>query len=411
MMKNFSGFLSRAYPEPNESGAIKTPKHDDLMRIKIAIIDDGVDANFDFLDGRIAIGKSFCSYANSSELIGSYYVPTGNHGTCMASIISSICPEVSLYVARLDERVSQRSRSNAQFTTKSAAEAIRWATSCDVDIISMSWTIEAAINDEGTTDLKEAVAQAHRKKILMFCSTSDQGSSAQDACYPRDIDGCCIRIGGASDSGDTLSWVNADKVDFLLTGKNYPFKNNENKIASYESGSSVATAAASGLAGLLLYCGRILDRWQRKLGSAPSPTSALLTRGLGSNASLLSSSSMSSSATMTAAAAAAGTGGEGKVGPRGTRLRERSEMMQTFKKLCDRERKFPDVKSFVGKKFPVYLKNVREQHEKNGDQRGSGGRRLLPQELKAKDLLDLEWDDEMFRALELLFVNVFPQIA
>ena len=408
-IEDFSTFLGRAFPKSDESVATKIPKSNDSMAIKIAIIDDGVDANLVSLDGKIAIGKSFCPYANSSELIGPYYVPTGNHGTCMASIISRICPEVSLYVARLDERVSQRSRSNAQFTTKSAAEAIRWAASCGVDIISMSWTIEApAINNEEMSDLKDAVALAHQKKILMFCSTSDQGSSSRDICYPRDFDGC-IRIGGASDSGEPLSWVNATKVDFLLPGKNVPFKNNEDKI-SYESGSSVATAAASGLAGLLLYCGRILDRHAGSTPSTSSDSSApspLLTRGLGSSASLLSSSSMSSSATVTAA----GTGREGKEGPRAAKLRDKAEMMGTFGKMCKGESQFPDVQSLVEKKFAVWMRNVRGEQEKNGDQRGGGGRVPLPQQLKSKDLQHMKWDDEMFRALDRLFVDLFPQIA
>lgn len=104
--------------------------------------------------------------------------------------------------------------------------------------------------------LRSAV-EAARKETLMFCSTSDQGSLTKDHCYPGDFDRC-IKIGGATDTGEALAWVNAEKVDFLLPGKDVAFLNNEGKIASHESGSSVATAAATGLAGLLLCCSWLL---------------------------------------------------------------------------------------------------------------------------------------------------------
>ncbi|KAI0969672.1 hypothetical protein F4678DRAFT_473528 [Xylaria arbuscula] len=235
------------------------PAASNTRPVKVAIIDDGVDASLLSLDGKIAIGKSFCPYVNSTDLLSPYYVPSGNHGTCMATLISKICPEVSLYVARLDERQAPGS-SHRQITAKSAADAIRWATESGVDIISMSWTIETPVtgNEEMET-LKAAVREAASKEIIMFCSTSDQGSSTKDNCYPGDFEGC-IKIGGATDTGEALAWVNADKVHFLLPGKNVPFTSNEGKIVSYESGSSVATAAASALAGLLMFSTWLLNK-------------------------------------------------------------------------------------------------------------------------------------------------------
>ncbi|KAK1764325.1 hypothetical protein QBC33DRAFT_203355 [Phialemonium atrogriseum] len=230
--------------------------------IKIAVIDDGVDASLVSLDSKIATGKSFCPYANSSDLISPYYVSSGNHGTCMATLISRLAPNVSLYVARLDERQSV-GNGQRQIMPKSAADAIRWATSCDVHIISMSWTIETPVaGNEDMQSLETAVRDAANKNILMFCSTSDQGSSTKDICYPGDFEGC-IKIGGATDTGEALAWVNAEKIDFLLPGKNVPFANNEGTVTSYESGSSVATAAASGLAGLLIYCAKLLGEGDR----------------------------------------------------------------------------------------------------------------------------------------------------
>ena len=103
-------------------GNIDRKLREKISPIKIAIIDDGVDASLEFLVGKIAGGKSFCPYASSSDLMNAYYVPSGQHGTMMADLICKICPSCRLYIARLDERPS-RSDSTRQITPESAALA------------------------------------------------------------------------------------------------------------------------------------------------------------------------------------------------------------------------------------------------------------------------------------------------
>ena len=91
----------------------------------------------------------------------------------------------------------------------------------------------------------------------MFCSASDRGGNNTESCYPGDWQ-LCLRIGGATFAGDKLPWVEQD-VDFWFPGRDVPFRaGDDNESVVYESGSSIATAAASGLAGVLLYCERLL---------------------------------------------------------------------------------------------------------------------------------------------------------
>lgn len=113
-MKNFATFL-RNIPEGKTS------------TVKIAIIDDGVDASLDSLDGKIAGGKSFCPHPNSTDLMNAYFVPSGKHGTRMATLISQICPNPRLYVARLEEHPKIDGDGRRQITAKSAAEVRRLA--------------------------------------------------------------------------------------------------------------------------------------------------------------------------------------------------------------------------------------------------------------------------------------------
>jgi len=163
----------------------------------------------------------------------------------------------------------------------------------------MSWTIETQTPEtEDMKKLESAVVAAETAKILMFCSASDQGGNSMDGCYPGDWDKC-IKIGGATTTGERLPWV-PEKINFLLPGKKIPFTNPDGTTFT-ESGSSVATAAASGLAGLLIFCDRLL-----------------------------------------------GQDADGY-------FRSRPNMMAAFKKLSMNERKFPHVDFFFEQRFKMLL--------------------------------------------------------
>lgn len=121
----------------------------------------------------------------------------------------------------------------------------------------MSWTFEKTEDNQHILEgaLKDAVALASSKNILMFCSTGDQGKCANDdniypACLPS-----VFKIGAAKPSGNDRDWTEASHFTF-------PGEDLKVEIPSYigsgedsrASGSSLATALASGLAALILYC-------------------------------------------------------------------------------------------------------------------------------------------------------------
>ncbi|TWU74167.1 hypothetical protein ED733_000425 [Metarhizium rileyi] len=225
--------------------------------VKIAIIDDGIDATQYDLQSKIAGGASFFPYPHSSELVNSYYVPRGQHGTLMAQLICSICPDAQLYIARLEE-LPTMTAGDRLVTARSAAKAVDWAVNCGVNIISMSWTIQTHTTDsDDMKAFKTALEKADTANILLFGSANDQGATNQQDYFP----GCwsqCIRIGGATFTGEKLAWVDKN-AEYWFPGRNVPFPSKDGKSVLYESGSSVATAAATGLAGLLIYSARLLS--------------------------------------------------------------------------------------------------------------------------------------------------------
>ena len=133
----------------------------------------------------------------------------------------------------------------------------------NADIISMSWTITEQTDhrqSEGFTELKNAISEAARANILMFCSASDQGAK-QSHTYPSKATNLIFKIGGADAIGDLYKPVGDDEaIDFILPGKLVEGEGLSdaaiNKV-QYWTGSSVATALAAGLAALILYCAQI----------------------------------------------------------------------------------------------------------------------------------------------------------
>ena len=111
----------------------------------------------------------------------------------------------------------------------------------------------------GTGALNVALGKAQAAGILMFCSCIDRGASAADNTYPGKSN-CCIKIGAATASGEKLPWVSGDKSEFLLPGENVQPAEADawSHSQSGPFGSSIATALAAGLAGVLLYCNRLI---------------------------------------------------------------------------------------------------------------------------------------------------------
>ncbi|KAH8892459.1 hypothetical protein GQ53DRAFT_805950 [Thozetella sp. PMI_491] len=251
-LTNFTTFLRNHRP--------KQPKW-----IKIAMIDDGLDSSLGVFKNeytKIAAGESFPSPFRKASR--NYYVPSGNHGARVASLICSICPRTLLYIAKLEHEIGQGGI--LQINHEAAAKAVRWATECGVHIINMSWTIETSDGEKGLESLREAIQDAREKGIIMFCSASDQAGRSSPNCYPNKWGGC-IGIGALTPYDTPSLMLQPDQVEFLLPGERIVVRNNDGSLVE-DTGSSLATAIATGLGGLLIYTTLILG-----IGSVPAPPS------------------------------------------------------------------------------------------------------------------------------------------
>lgn len=148
-------------------------------------------------------------------------------------------------------------------------QAIETAISKRVNIISMSWTISAESSKDSLEkkQIANAVGRAYEEGICMFCTSNDGGHFIKDTYPAFENREHVLRVGAANADGTPFSWAGSvDDLDYILPGvdvvKRKPgycggqLKENINAMDT-NTGSSVATALAAGLAAMILSCAKM----------------------------------------------------------------------------------------------------------------------------------------------------------
>ncbi|KIX01497.1 uncharacterized protein Z518_09223 [Rhinocladiella mackenziei CBS 650.93] len=223
------------------------------QRVKIAIIDTGADQMEKTLSGNIVRGVSFVRSAVEPHSVLPWFTPGHPHGTQMADLIRSVNPECELFPIRV---ASMRK----DVDIYAATEAIDWAIENEIDIISISWIIKLPPSGPGVATFKGAVKRATNNNILVICATADIGAHISDDTWPANCHNV-IAISASNAFGLPMPWSHRN-VHAMLDGDQIKTRGpsymglDEN---AYESGSSVATALASGLASLCLFLARMAN--------------------------------------------------------------------------------------------------------------------------------------------------------
>lgn len=257
--KTAGGDHASGTPAANTSAPLKS-QHGSEEEIIVALIDDGVDTMEDQLAGRVLPGRTFC-FQDGRNM--PWYASETGHGTVMASMIARVCPMAKIYPIRLNTGAKLTAGAGAMINPEYAAKAIRAAVDRGASIISMSWSVTRPANDLREL-LDGALQYALNNDVLLFCSSRDTGHNSDinyyPAAYRRDA---VIKIGAAQPTGLPYEWAGSlANLDFILPGvevvQRHGFRSpgGVQKLAP-ESGSSVATALAAGLAALIMHCARI----------------------------------------------------------------------------------------------------------------------------------------------------------
>ncbi|KAL4935211.1 hypothetical protein BDV06DRAFT_234533 [Aspergillus oleicola] len=237
--------------------SIRTSSHS-KNDIRVALIDDGVDFCEKEFRGKIMDGKSFAYDPNENNRERQWYVSDLGHGTVMAYMILRVCPMAKIYPIKLDTFQSANKKHRV-IQPDSAIKAIEAAVEKNVDIISMSWTIEKPRGDDKTA-FDRALQKAEDERILMFCSSPDEGVFSSEH-YPTAWGlGKFFRIGASEENGNPYSRVSLSQIDYLFPGVDVVRAHKRDiALRAFEihtntfTGSSVSTALAAGLAALVLW--------------------------------------------------------------------------------------------------------------------------------------------------------------
>ncbi|KAI0535187.1 hypothetical protein GGR58DRAFT_480213 [Xylaria digitata] len=241
---------------------------DKKVYVNIALIDDGVSSTAKNIP-ILANGYSWHGQRSPDSPFRDYFTGPSRHGTQMAQCIYQVCPMAQLYVARMDD-----SSRLEKFTVDSAIKAVKWATDMGVDIISMSWTFKIdPAKPEEAKEFEEAIQNAWNKGIILLNSMNDKEMTLLNEWYPLSLKEV-IRVGSATKWGEKAEQNRRGSANYLFPGEeitlgptsdvaNSDGSGGEKEVAN---GSSLSTAFAAGLMGLIIYASRALRHLDEGLG-------------------------------------------------------------------------------------------------------------------------------------------------
>jgi hypothetical protein len=135
-------------------------------------------------------------------------------------------------------------------------QALDWAIDHEVDIINCSFVLYSA-----DTELRKRIATANSKGIAIICSTADEGHIRQ-AVWPAkyaetEAVANLFPVAACDELGKVASYSSELFAKFLFQGENVDVSAPGSSAASLVSGSSVATAMATGIISVILGCERL----------------------------------------------------------------------------------------------------------------------------------------------------------
>ncbi|KAL8364202.1 hypothetical protein RB601_009781 [Gaeumannomyces tritici] len=208
--------------------------------VKIAILDTGITQ--DLYDDYESDPYTITKYKDFVDKAGPDKSTTGDltgHGSTAAMLVVRMCPNASIYVARVLERnVAIRDDVNL------IVEGIDWAISQEVDIITMAIGFE-----KEQIAVVEAIGRAHKKDILIFSAASNRGN-LDNVCCPANlinqVFGICSTNARNCPSGE----LNPEPLhnSFAIFGENVEVVED----GELRCGTSYSTSIAAGLAATLL---------------------------------------------------------------------------------------------------------------------------------------------------------------
>ncbi|PMD24617.1 subtilisin-like protein [Hyaloscypha hepaticicola] len=208
-----------------------------MGRVKIAILDTGVDHKHLLIDGaksgEVPRLIECCSFVGDSDgaTDNSRTQDTDGHGTHIAGLIMELAPCAEMYIAKISNDRKVYKEKNR------IADAIRWAVKKNVDIISMSFGFPSGLgHDPIRHELEKACSSS--KNILLFAAASNKGKEFGATFPASDPSVICIYATDGHGYGSKLNpQIHNRKTRFATLG---------HAVKSIKAGTTAGEARGSG---------------------------------------------------------------------------------------------------------------------------------------------------------------------
>lgn len=202
------------------------------MKIKVAILDSGIDLNHEYLSESIIGGVSFEKQENTYVTAEDFNDKNG-HGTACASVIKKECKNAEFFIIKiLDE--------NAESNLMILETALNYIKETDIRLINMSLSI---LDKTCTKSLKRICDELEKGDKILVCSLANGYRKSYPAFFKS-----VIGVKGLILEDENSYWFNKNKkIQAIVDDNKYIHCDLNNSYSIFGGSNSYAAAKMTGI--------------------------------------------------------------------------------------------------------------------------------------------------------------------
>lgn len=207
-------------------------------KIKIAILDTGININHEDLSNYIVGGISFMKKNNRYE-ISEKYMDDNGHGTLCASVIKKECSNVEFFIIKVLDK-------NASGNLEVLECALNYLKQSDIRLINMSF---ALIGKTNLKDLKKICKELEKENKILICSLANGYNKSYPAVFKS-----VLGVRGFILENEKSYWFCKNKkIQAVVDYNEYLHCNIKNTYSLFGVCNSFAAAKMTGIVAGIMY--------------------------------------------------------------------------------------------------------------------------------------------------------------
>jgi len=202
-----------------------------VKKIRIAIIDSGIDTNNSYFGKYIYDGKWICHDGKECSIKKNFHDDNG-HGTLCASVILKECQDVQFYVIKIMNRYGVTNLATLEY-------ALEYLKNKKINIISLSLSI---VEGNYSKKIKSLCNYYYEKGVIIVCSFSNQKRKSYPAAFKS-----VIGVRGFILENEKSIWERKRGREIIVDYNPYLYMGLEGQYVLYGKSNSYACAKMTGI--------------------------------------------------------------------------------------------------------------------------------------------------------------------